>query len=654
MTRDWNSLILACCALALLAPCAGADEANSVKTKELVAVLQSPAASIFEKSRACEQLGEIGDKTAVPSLAALLSDEQLSAYARSGLEGIPDPSAAAALRAALATVKGNSLAGVINSLAVLRDAQSVGALRPLAENPASGVAGEALLALGRIDTADSVAILRRALHSDSEAARASAAAGCLLAAAKELADGHLKLALTLNVHVLDAKVPASYRAAAAHGAILAHESGQVAFLMKQLRSSEAPIRDAAFLTVPEIPGAELADALNAGIKKASPALELQLLNALAACHNARSYQILESKAADSEPSVRLTALKVLSIIATPAQAPGLIRILERSQSPAESDLAEAALKHLEGGAVDDLALKSLQSATDARARVSLIKLLAARDATNAVSEMLKQASNADDTVSLAALRGLGEVAGTDQTDAIIELMKQSKTAPGRDAAATAIIRSAEREGSPEVSGKVVLAEFQRSDIPVEKNALIRILVALGWPGSLPALETAMRDSNESVAANAIQNLAYWPDPAPAEALLALAETSANPATRESALASVTQLAANAVDEGQRSNAVVIVWMRRASVAAQSVPEKRQVISILGRLKEAESFRLLLPYLDQPDLQAEAGIAVLRIAPALAGGEDSAAVKRALESIAATAKTPDVREQATKLAQAISH
>ena len=146
--------ILAGCALTAGAAAGGGD---LEKTQKLVAVLQSQA-PLFDKARACQRLGEIGSKEAVPALAGLLADEHLSAYARSGLEGIPDPSAAAALRTALGTVKGGLLAGVINSLGVLRDSEAVGALRPLAEDPASGVAKEALLALGRIATADSIPI----------------------------------------------------------------------------------------------------------------------------------------------------------------------------------------------------------------------------------------------------------------------------------------------------------------------------------------------------------------------------------------------------------------------------------------------------------------------------------------------------------------
>ena len=123
----------------LIASTAHAADAPG-KTGQLIAVLQSDA-SLFEKARACQQLGEIGNRDAVPALAALLPDEHLSAYARSGLEGIPDPSAAAALREATANLKGPLLIGVINSLGALRDGQAVELLRQLATDPGSGAPG---------------------------------------------------------------------------------------------------------------------------------------------------------------------------------------------------------------------------------------------------------------------------------------------------------------------------------------------------------------------------------------------------------------------------------------------------------------------------------------------------------------------------------
>jgi HEAT repeat protein len=640
--------ILAGCVLMARAAAGGG---NAERTKELVAVLESPA-PLFEKARACQQLGEIGAKEAVPALARLLPDEHLSAYARSGLEGIADPSAALALRTALGAVKGSLLAGVINSLGVLRDPQAVAALRPLAEDPASGVAKEALLALGRIANAESIPILRQALVAGPEVIRADAAAACLLAAEKQLADGHAEMAVMLNDAVRTARVPAVYRAAATRGAILARQSDSVAFLMGQLRAEDPIVRQAALLTIREMPGPALAEALNAEIDKASPELELQLLYALADCHNAHSLRLLEAKSTGEDPEIRRTALRVLAGIAGPAQAGVLLKVIVENRSPDETALAESGLERLEGAAVDNLVLRALRSAREAHGRVRLIRLLEARDATNAMAELFKQAADPDETVSVAALGALGTLVGAGEVSALIRVTKACKTEPAREAAEKAICRAATNTGNSEVTGDAVLAELERSAKPDEKNAWVRILVSLGHAKALPALEAVMKDSDERVAANAIESLGYWPDPAPVEALLSVVESGANVKSRQRALASVLQLATVAAEEHQRSDAVVAGWLERAGPAAQSLAERRQLISVLGRLKRLESFRLLVPWLGQPDLQAEAELAVVQIAPALVDSEDSAALKTALETIAATAKSPDIRGQAVKLAQSI--
>ncbi|MGO8929627.1 MAG: family 16 glycoside hydrolase [Limisphaerales bacterium] len=639
--------ILAGCVLSAHAAVGG----NPERTKELVAILQSEA-PLFEKARACQQLGEIGTREAVPALAKLLSDEHLSAYARSGLEGIPDASAAAALRTALGTVKGSLLAGVINSLGVLRDAQAVAALRPLAEDPASGVAKEALLALGRIANGESIQILRQALIAGPEAARADAAAACLLAAEKQLADRHAAMAVMLNDAVRTASVSAVYRAAATRGAILARQPDGVAFLMGQLRAKDPVVRKAALLTIREMPGPALADALNAELNGARPELELQLLSALADCHNAQSIQLLEAKATGADPEIRRIALRVLASIAGPSQAGFLLKVLMENRSPAESAIAGSSLECLEGTAVDDLVLEALLSAREAPPRVQLIRLLEARGATNAVPELLRQAADPDEAVSLVALAALKTLAGAREVPALIALTKACKTEQARDAAEKAIVGAATSTGNAEVAGAAVLAELARSAEPAEKNAWVSILISLGYAKALPALEAAMKDPNEAVAANAIENLGRWPDPSPVEALLTVVDTGATPRSRQRALASVIQLAMVAADERQRPDAVVVHWLARASPAAHSPAERRRLISVLGRLKRPESFRLLLPWLDQPDLQTEAGLAIVQIAPALVDSEDSAALKGALETIAATAKNPDIRGQAVKVAQSI--
>lgn len=163
--------------LALLARLAAAESPEAAA----LAVLGS-SADLHAKARACQELGVYGGPASVPALAALLADERLADYARSGLEGIADPSAAKALRNALRTLKDRLLAGVVNSLGVRRDPAAVADLRALVQDPARGAAAEALSALGQIATADAARVIEDTLARGAPELRAPAAHAALVAA----------------------------------------------------------------------------------------------------------------------------------------------------------------------------------------------------------------------------------------------------------------------------------------------------------------------------------------------------------------------------------------------------------------------------------------------------------------------------------------
>jgi HEAT repeat protein len=108
-----------------------AADIMALPTAKLVAILQDPGATVYARAKACQRLAVVGDKSAVPALAALLTDPQLSHYARTGLETNPDPSASDALRAALGKVKGAQLVGVISSIGKRRDRRAIRQLEEL-------------------------------------------------------------------------------------------------------------------------------------------------------------------------------------------------------------------------------------------------------------------------------------------------------------------------------------------------------------------------------------------------------------------------------------------------------------------------------------------------------------------------------------------
>lgn len=195
--------------------------ATPEEEQKLLGVLQSSDATLKDKMAACRGLAVIGTKKAVPVLAGLLADEQLSHMARYALEPIDDPSVDQALRDAVGKVKGKPLAGVAASLGVRRDAQAVGTLSALLDHEDADVAAAAARSLGKIGSPEAAKALTAKLAAPRKAVRAAVAEGCLGIADAMLARGQRADAAALFEAVAKADLPKHFKLAAMQGAIQA-------------------------------------------------------------------------------------------------------------------------------------------------------------------------------------------------------------------------------------------------------------------------------------------------------------------------------------------------------------------------------------------------------------------------------------------------
>ncbi len=126
------------------------DAAARKDLETRIAAVLASTAPRAAKDYACRQLRTIGTAASVPALAVLLLDEELSHMARYALERLPAPAAGKALRDALAKTKGKLKVGLISSLGVRDEADSVAPLQSLLADPDESVARAAALALGAI------------------------------------------------------------------------------------------------------------------------------------------------------------------------------------------------------------------------------------------------------------------------------------------------------------------------------------------------------------------------------------------------------------------------------------------------------------------------------------------------------------------------
>jgi HEAT repeat protein len=192
---------------------------STMDAAALIRILTDAGSPEFQKAKACQRIGELGAKEAVPALSALLGNEHLSTYARYGLEPIADPSADDALRAALSKLRGNLLVGVINSIGKRRDAKARPALAKLLYGADANVARAAAAALGSIGGVSSVKELQAALAKTSGMTRMAVADASLVCAERLLAEGERDQALTLYASLSAPDMPKPARLAAMQGII---------------------------------------------------------------------------------------------------------------------------------------------------------------------------------------------------------------------------------------------------------------------------------------------------------------------------------------------------------------------------------------------------------------------------------------------------
>lgn len=178
----------------------------------LAGFLGSTYASVA-RSFVCRELAIIGSAASVPAIAPLLLHDELSVFARQALERIPGPEADKALRDAVATSRGRTRVGIINSVAVRRDSRAVPLLVKAATDEPEATAAAAK-ALGEIGTAESAKALEAFRGKGTPTQRLAVADAFLICAERLVASGERGQAVRLLEPLTDRSQPAHVRLAA--------------------------------------------------------------------------------------------------------------------------------------------------------------------------------------------------------------------------------------------------------------------------------------------------------------------------------------------------------------------------------------------------------------------------------------------------------
>lgn len=587
-----------------------ADEAT------LIAVIQKTDAPFTDKLKACRGLRIRGTVAAIPALAAMLPDPELSHIARYALEPMPYPEAGQALRDAVAKSAGRQKSGLAASIGYRRDAEGVTVLVPLLADADIEIAQAAAAALGRIATPEAVDALFKCTGPDT--VKPAIAEG-LLAAGQWLAANGAPQASDIFQKLLAPEWPEFVRTGAFYGLADAQPDAAPQRLIEALRGEDALFRNIAAAIIGETAGAEHTK-LYADTLASLPADgQVALVRGLMARKDPVARPAVVAAAQGADSAVKTAAVKALSVLGTPEDAPMLAALLDNTD-PALADAANYALTMTRAeGANAAIAATVPESSAAIRAR--LLELLANRRAEQALGLSMTSLVDADAGVRVAALKALPPLAGEDQVPALIDALKKAASGTERTAADRVLVAVAGRSGEKLLP--VVLEAMKTADAE-STVALLHVVARIGGGQALETVLAALDNKEAAVSDEAVRVLSDWPtlDAVPHVLELARSETLSRHVL---GLRGYVRLAGV---EG--SGETKIKMLQEAMQLAKRPEEKKVVLGAWGAVFATQSLDALRPALDDPEVQSEAAAAIISVTSELA--KNPAAKQAALDAL----------------------
>lgn len=644
-----ESRYLAWCAVLLLvvstvaAGQTSTADSQSPKERELklIGVLKSDAPPA-EKAITCKRLAVYGTKEAVPALAPLLADKELSSWARIALEAIPGPEADAALREAMGKTQGRLLVGVINSIGVRRDARAVDGLVAKLTDADADVASAAAVALGHIGGDQATKILEQSLTGSPAKVRPAVAEGCILCAEMLLAAEKTAEAVKLYDAVRQADVPEQRQLEAIRGAILARQSAGVPLLIEQLKSENKARFGIALRTARELPGVGVTEALTAELDKLNADRQPMLLLAIADRNDAAVLPAVLKAAKGGQQKLRVAAVGVLERLGNVSCVP----VLLDAAAGSDAELAQAAktvLARLPGKDVDADFLARLPQAAG-KTRQVLIELAGQRGIDAALPAVMLSIEDADAGIRSAAVQTVGVIGQDKQAADLVRLLQKTQSSSERADIEKALLAVSGRGGADCVQ---YLLPLTRSEDGALRMIALHALAIAGGPDALAAVKSAINDKDEAVQDEAARTLSTWPNNWPgdagvAEPLLTLARSGKKTSHQVLGLRGYLQYVRGDKKLGDDEK---VTKVNELLPLLKRPEEKRLAVAVVGVIPSAGALELLTALAADPAVAEEACSAMLNLAGKNMQGVSRDQRQKALQTVVEKSKNDGTKRKA---------
>lgn len=596
---------------------------RAAQEQDLIAILQSQAGAP-QKWAACQSLRTIGTPKAVPTLAALLTDESLSQAARHALDALPYPEVGAVLREALGKTSGLLKAGIIDSLGWRVELESVPLLTPLLPDSDTNVAAAAASALGRIGGERAVAALSASRDQVPAAVQPAIIEGLLKCAETFLASNDTASALSIYNDLFNAKYTVQFRTAAWRGLVLADSAHRPDLILKAIAGTDPPLQLVALKLLRETSDRQVLQACAAQWDSLPPESQLALLDAQVKL-GSDALPTVRVASQSGDLRLRIAAWQAFGVLNDTASIRALTKAAAQGEPP-ERDAARESLERLHGPGASEALLARVESAA-APEKAELLRALGQRGDQSALPVLLQNAASGVKSVRLAALEALTRLAPPQAAVPLLEMAAKSKSDDERGPVLTALYAACDASPSKDEASRKIVELLGRFPV-AERLPLLPLLAELGTADALAAAQATSRDSNLELAKEAVRVLSQWPNAAPAGSLLELARSRTDSTLQTLALRGAIQVASQEPDPITR-----LALLQQAMASAKRAEEKKQVLGQIGQIPTPPALEVALKGLTEPGLADEASLAALTIAEKLAPAHPDLAEQTASKVLA---------------------
>jgi HEAT repeat protein len=311
--------------------------------------------------------------------------------------------------------------------------------------------------------------------------------------------------------------------------------------------------------------------------------------------------------AAKEPAVRVASIRAIGALGSAGETPILIRSL--SAGDPDRSAARFALTALRG----DGATKQIVEAARLSApglRPVFLDILVDRRARSALPDFVAMAVDADAGVRQAAMRALGKLGGPEQVDGLVKGLLATPAGEERAAAERAVVAVCTQNPGKEKAAAAFLSRFEASP-EADRESLLPTLGRVGGPGALAIIDRLVADADSAKRQFGLKALTRWPDATVADRILGLLGKSQDAAEREMLLAALIRIAP--LPDNKLSDQQKLALLKKTMGLCQKNEDRARVLERANAIRTIETFRFVLPYLDDPALAEPACKSVVELA-----------------------------------------